>query len=81
MTDFSIKNITGEFDNPVPSKGMTFDSYFALHVIHDGIIIPYEMKKMLQKNIKKANDVKSVLTTDRFGFISKVSSVPFPFLF
>lgn len=49
MTDFPIKNITGEFDNLVPSKGITSDSYYALHVIHAGIIIPFEMKKCCKK--------------------------------
>jgi hypothetical protein len=49
MADFTSKNNTGEFDIPVPSKGITSDSYYALHVILQGSIIPYEMKKCCKK--------------------------------
>ncbi len=49
MADFSIKNNTGIFDNQGPSNGWISDSYYALRVIHDEIIIPFEMKKCCKK--------------------------------
>ncbi len=44
-----MKNNTGEIDFSVPSEELTSDSFYALHVIHDGIIIPFEMKKCCKK--------------------------------
>ena len=49
MTRFSANNNTVDFDIPIPTNGVTSDSYYALHVIHDGIIIPFEMKKCCKK--------------------------------
>jgi len=49
MANFLAKHIKGDVAVSPSLNRSTSASYYALHVIHSGIIIPFEMKKCCKK--------------------------------